>query len=162
MEENIADLLTEQNILWKPKLCSKKRIFEQVALLFESSDDLSREKVFRMLIERERLGSTAIGKGGAIPHVRLHGIKSPLCALVHLDKAISYGDAEEGNGAVHTLFFLITPTEPEKNHEKAHLVLLAAFAEILSDEKFMDDFDKCDDAGVAHNKIKEWCQNYSL
>ena len=158
METNLAVLLPEKHILWISESHSKKRIFEKIAIMFENTSGLSRDKTFRMLIDRERLGATSIGNGGAIPHGRLNDIESPLCALMRLQKPMPYGAVSEEENVVQTLFFLITP----QGADKIHLVLLSTFAEILSNEDFMQSLGECADATAAHAKIKEWADSHPL
>ncbi len=70
----IAKLLSIPNILLDADLTSKKRVFEQAGLLFENNQKISRNMVFDSLFAREKLGSTGLGQGIAIPHGRIKGI----------------------------------------------------------------------------------------
>ena len=69
---------------------SKKRLFEQVGQMFETSHGLERDKVFDSLFARERLGSTGLGHGVAIPHGRIKGLKNPLAAVLRLQQPIPF------------------------------------------------------------------------
>lgn len=150
----LSRLLTPAHILWRPDCHSKKRVFEQISILLENIGGLSRETLFRGLIQRERLGTTALGNQGAIPHIRMPGMETPLCALAHLQKPIQYDADDDSNSAVRTMFFLIAP----ENANETHLHLLAIFSEMLCDDEFMQGLDNCADADAAHRHIADWEQ----
>ena len=71
----IAKLLPLQNVMPDLEVASKKRVFEQVGLRFENNHHISRSQVFDSLFAREKLGSTGLGQGVAIPHGRIKGLK---------------------------------------------------------------------------------------
>ena len=150
MTPNLSELLPAAHIRLGMEMQSKKRVFEAVGVLFEDAHGLSRDEVFRMLLERERLGSTCLGGEGAIPHGRMEHLTRPLCALVRLKKPIPY-DAEDGN-MVRTMFFLLAPQDAKEEH----LCLLAAFARMLNDADFMARLDQCAEPGDAHALVAEW------
>lgn len=151
-EMHLAALLPARQILWHVDCQSKKRVFEKVGILLENIGGLPRDELFSRLIARERLGSTAIGNGGAVPHVRVKELQKPLCALVRLCEPIQYDARRDEGGAVHTLFFLIAPEKANA----AHLSLLAVFSEMLLDEDFMRLLAGCADADDAHRSIADW------
>ncbi len=106
---------------------SKKRVLEQISeLICEHAPNLDAEEIFAGLIGRERLGSTGIGEGIAIPHCRLESCKQTTGALVRLQEPIDF-DAIDGQ-AVDLLYVLLVPTEATE----AHLQTLAALAEMFS------------------------------
>ena len=74
----VAKLLTPEHIALDLQISSKKRLFEQAGLLFENQDAVARSVVFDSLFARERLGSTGLGQGVAIPHGRIKGLKEAL------------------------------------------------------------------------------------
>jgi len=69
---------------------SKKRLFEQVGLLFENTRQIPRARVFDSLFDREKLGSTGLGYGVAIPHGRVKTIREPVCAFVRTAAPIAF------------------------------------------------------------------------
>ena len=71
----IAKLLPPTNVILDLDVSSKKRVFEQVGLLFENNHQIARSQVFDSLFAREKLGSTGLGQGIAIPHGRIKGLK---------------------------------------------------------------------------------------
>ena len=80
------DVFSCDRIRTNIEVTSKRRLFEIIAKLFITGRPhaMNKDTVFRSLLERERLGSTCVGKGVMIPHSRLHGLASPLGAVVHL------------------------------------------------------------------------------
>src|SRR5205823_5755863 len=77
----VAKLLPPSNILLDLDVTSKKRMFEQAGLLFENNQGVARSLVFDSLFARERLGSTGLGQGLAIPHGRIKGLKEAVGAF---------------------------------------------------------------------------------
>lgn len=110
---------------------SKKRALELAAeSIAERNASLDAREVFEALMARERLGSTAVGHGVAIPHCRLDGCTAPLAALVRLAEAIDF-DAPDGE-LVDLLFVLVVPGEANDEH----LQLLASAARALNDPAY--------------------------
>ncbi len=86
----LAAILPVEQVLVGVDATSKKRAFEEAGLLFESLHGLSRALVTDSLFARERLGSTGLGHGVAIPHGRIKGLKAPMAAVFQLDQAIGF------------------------------------------------------------------------
>ncbi|NEN74892.1 PTS transporter subunit EIIA [Pelistega sp. NLN82] len=124
----LSSILSLQNILLDITATSKKRAFEQVALLFENNEGIARSTVFDGLFSRERLGSTALGHGVAIPHGRIPKLEKPHAAFVRLSTPIPF-DAPDGKN-VQLLVCLLVP----ESATQQHLDLLAAIAQKLSDD----------------------------
>ena len=81
----IASLLPLDNVVANLDASSKKRVFEQVGILFENHQGVARSTVYDALFAREKLGSTGLGQGIAIPHGRIKGLKTPLgLSLIHI------------------------------------------------------------------------------
>src|SRR5512134_1526777 len=91
----VAKLLPPANVLPDLAASSKKRLFEQVGLLFENQYGIARGVVFESLFARERLGSTGLGQGVAIPHGRIKGMKDAVGAFVRLAQPVAF-DAPDG------------------------------------------------------------------
>ena len=110
---------------------SKKRLLETATeLIVLDVPSIDKEELYKNLITRERLGSTGIGKGVAIPHCRSSQCDHPIGAMITLDTPVDY-DAVD-NQPVDIVFVLIVPTEETDNHLK----LLASLAESLSQDSF--------------------------
>jgi PTS system nitrogen regulatory IIA component len=103
----VAKLLPAANVLPDLAASSKKRLFEQVGLLFENQHGIARGVVFESLFARERLGSTGLGQGVAIPHGRIKGLKDALGAFVRVSQPVPF-DAPDG-WPVHLVFALLVP-----------------------------------------------------
>ncbi len=110
---------------------SKKRLMQFASdFIAEREAALSASEIYDGLIARERLGSTAIGSGAAIPHCRLPGLENPLVALFRLREAIPF-DAPD-NRPVQVVFVLLVPGDATEDH----LQILKLLAESLSDPEF--------------------------
>ena len=151
----LAQILPKENIRISLKATSKKRVFEQASLIFESRCNIARSKIFNSLFSREKLGSTGLGNGIAIPHGRLEGLKKSVAVVLCLDVPIPF-DAIDGK-AVDLLIFLLVPASSSKNH----LEILAEVANMLSDNKFIDELKYSASADQLYEKICSWVQTDS-
>jgi PTS system nitrogen regulatory IIA component len=132
MSDPSALSLAHFQVLGRESLLSKKRVFERAAEAMGATLGLSSETVYRALLAREKLGSTAIGEGIAIPHCRINECSEAAGCLVTLQEPIDYGSAD-GNG-VDVIFVLLVPEEATE----AHLKLLAALARSFSSAEVRD------------------------
>ncbi len=146
----VAKLLPPSNVLLDLPASSKKRLFEQVGLLFENNHGIARGMVFDSLFDRERLGSTGLGQGIAIPHGRIKGLKDALGAFVRLSKPIAF-DAPDGK-PVNLVFVLLVP---EQATEK-HLQILSELAQMFSDKALREAMSAAPDAGALHQLVATW------
>jgi PTS system nitrogen regulatory IIA component len=146
----VAKLLPPANVLLDLPVSSKKRLFEQIGLLFENNHGIARSLVFDSLFARERLGSTGLGQGVAIPHGRIKGLKDALGAFVRLGQPIPF-DAPDGK-PVNLLFVLLVP---EQATEK-HLQILSELAQMFSDRVLREAMAAAADAGALHQLIATW------
>lgn len=129
----IHDLLSPERISFDVHAGSKKRLLELVSeKLAENSDDLEQREVFESLISRERMGSTGLGQGVAIPHGRVKGIRHVEAAFLRLAKPLDF-EAADGE-AVDVLFALAVPEDCGEDHLK----LLAHIAELFSEPGFLE------------------------
>jgi PTS system nitrogen regulatory IIA component len=146
----VAKLLPPANVLLDLPVSSKKRLFEQVGLLFENNHGIARSLVFDSLFARERLGSTGLGQGVAIPHGRIKGLKDALGAFVRLGQPVPF-DAPDGKPVI-LLFVLLVP---EQATEK-HLQILSELAQMFSDRALREAMTAAPDAGALHQLIVAW------
>jgi PTS system nitrogen regulatory IIA component len=146
----VAKLLPPANVLLDLPVSSKKRLFEQVGLLFENNHGIARSLVFDSLFARERLGSTGLGQGVAIPHGRIKGLKDALGAFVRLGQPVPF-DAPDGKPVI-LLFVLLVP---EQATEK-HLQILSELAQMFSDRALREAMTAAPDAGALHLLIAAW------
>jgi len=146
----IAKLLPPSNVVADLQASSKKRLFEQAGLLFENQHGIARSVVFDSLFARERLGSTGLGQGVAIPHGRIKGLKDSLCAFFRLAQPVPF-DAPDGN-PVSLAFVLLVP---EQATEK-HLQMLSELAQMFSDKALREAMGQAADAAGLHALITAW------
>ena len=124
---NITDLLIPERVTCCHDVGSKKRLLEHIGkLLASSSPLLSQNDIFDALLNREKLGSTGLGKGVAIPHGRMASLEKPVCAFVKLDTPVDF-DASDGE-PVDLIFALLVPEDSTEEH----LQVLSTIAEIFS------------------------------
>lgn len=130
----ITDLITLDNIICDSNAKSKKKALEALsALLVSESSDTSEEEIFESLINRERLGSTSLGHGVALPHARLPRRQTAIGAFIKLQQAIDF-DAID-NQPTDLLFCLLVPD----HFTDEHLEILAKLAKTFSNESFCND-----------------------
>jgi len=146
----LAAILPLGNVLVNVDATSKKRVFEQAGLLFENQHSIARGTVTDNLFARERLGSTGLGHGVAIPHGRVKGLKNPLAAVVRLQSAIGF-DAPDDE-PVTLLIFLLVPEAATQRH----LEILSEIAEMLSDRELRERLKSEPDAAAVHKLISDW------
>ena len=128
----ISDLLGSESIRLGVETSSKKRLLEIISeQLSSDSGDLSAREIFESLCARERLGSTGLGKGVAIPHGRVRGNRSIQASFIRLKKPLPF-DAVDGE-PVDLLFAMTVP----ENSTEDHLQLLAHVAELFSDPELL-------------------------
>ena len=119
-------------------------------MLFENLHGLSRSLVTDSLFSRERLGSTGLGHGVAIPHGRIKGLKSPMAAVVQLANPIGFDAPDEQ--AVNLLIFLLVPEAATQKH----LEILSEIAEMLSDAPLREKMAASPDAADLFGLINNW------
>jgi PTS system nitrogen regulatory IIA component len=146
----LASILSAEQVLVQVDVTSKKRAFEEAGLLFENLHGLSRALVTDSLFSRERLGSTGLGHGVAIPHGRIKGLKSPMAAVFQLAKPIGFEAPDEQ--AVGLMIFLLVPEAATQKH----LEILSEIAEMLSDASLRDKMSASTDATQLHQLIVNW------
>ena len=121
-----AVTLGQFQVLREESLLSKKRVFERAAEAMGAALNLSSDNIYRALLAREKLGSTAIGEGIAIPHCRINECAEAAGCLVTLQEPIDFGSIDGRD--VDVIFVLLVPEEATQ----AHLNLLAALARSFS------------------------------
>lgn len=146
----LSAILPASNVLVDVDASSKKRVFEQAGVLFENHHAIARATVTDNLFARERLGSTGLGHGVAIPHGRIKGLKNPLAAVIRMQAAIGF-DAPDDE-PVSLLIFLLVPEAATQRH----LEILSEIAELLSDRTLREKLKAEPDAARLHELIANW------
>ena len=146
----IAKILAPSHVVADLQASSKKRLFEHAGLLFENHDRIARSLVFDSLFAREKLGSTGLGQGVAIPHGRIKNQKEALGAFLRLAQPVPF-DAPDGQ-PVSLVFVLLVP---EKATEK-HLQILSELAQMFSDKALREALLAAPDAALLHHLVTTW------
>jgi PTS system nitrogen regulatory IIA component len=149
----ISKLLPVQNVLIDLDVSSKKRVFEHAGLLFENNHNIARSLVFDSLFAREKLGSTGLGQGIAIPHGRIKGMREAVGAMIRMHEPIPF-DAPDGQ-PVNLIFVLLVP----ERATDLHLQILSELAQMFSDKPFRDQLLNVPSADAMHRLIAEWQPN---
>ena len=146
----IAKLLSSDDVVVGLDASSKKRVFEQAGLLFENRHGIARSNVYDALFAREKMGSTGLGLGIALPHGRNKGLKEARGAFFRLASPVQF-DAPDGL-PVNLVFVLLVP-EAASEH---HLQLLSELAQMFSDKAFREKLAAASDAAAAHALFAQW------
>ena len=146
----VSRLLPLNHVLLDVDVSSKKRLFEQIGLLFENSRQIPRARVFDALFDREKLGSTGLGYGVAIPHGRVRNIKEPICAFARTAAPVPF-ESPDGQ-PVRLVFAMLVPDHATE----AHLEILSELAQMFSDATLRDALASTQDIQAAHRLITEW------
>lgn len=137
----LSSLLHAENCAAKTKAKSKKRALELVAkLAAETISDVKAEELFQQLVARERLGSTGIGLGIALPHCRYEAIENPTGICMTLANPIDFDSID--NKAVDVIFAILVPQEANESHLQA----LAAVAEVLQQKELLENIRRANSA----------------
>ena len=139
----ISDLLNPESVRFDVHSSSKKKLLEIIsAQLARTSEDLNSREIFESLCARERLGSTGLGKGVAIPHGRIKGNDSIQASFFRLKKPLPF-DSVDGE-PVDLLFAMTVPEDCNEDHLK----LLAHVAELFSDPDLLRALREADNSGT--------------
>ena len=146
----VAKLIPPANVAIDISVSSKKRLFEHLGLLFENNHGVASSVVFDSLFARERLGSTGLGHGIAIPHGRIKGLKDALGAFLRLSAPVPF-DAPDGQ-PVNLVFALLVPEQATERH----LQILSELAQMFSDRTLRESMSAAADAAGLHQLISSW------
>ncbi len=146
----INKILPASNVFLDMEVGSKKRVFEYVGILFENSHGIARSVIFDSLFAREKLGSTGLGRGVAVPHGRIKGLKQATGAFVRLKEPIPY-DAPDGK-PVSLIFVMLVPA----NATDLHLQILSELAQLFSDKLLREKLATEADPAEVWNMISSW------
>ena len=145
-----SQILPLKNIVLDLDVSSKKRAFEQAGLIFENNHGIARSTVSDNLFARERLGSTGLGHGVAVPHGRIKGLKAPVAAFMRLAQPIPFESPD--SQPVNLLVFLLIPDHVTQQH----LEILSEVAEMFSDDSFRAALAVDPNAQSIHSRIIGW------
>lgn len=133
----IAQYLWPEDILLDIEVASKGQLFDEIGRHMEREHGLSREWVVAGLSRREKVGSTGLGEGIAIPHARVEELKRMQIAYLRLKTPLPY-DAPDGRPVSDVLVLLV----PKRATEE-HLLMLADATQIFADDRFREQLHAC-------------------
>lgn len=137
----IKDFISEEGIVFSPSVSSKKAALEILSdTLAYQENNLNKNKILDALLAREKLGSTGLGEGIAIPHCRMQDLESINVTMLKLEEGVEYEASDD-----KPVFFLFCLVVPEDANEE-HLELLASLAELLDNEQLRNSIQKCSNA----------------
>ncbi|MCI0748975.1 MAG: PTS IIA-like nitrogen regulatory protein PtsN [Nevskiales bacterium] len=141
----LSAILSADRVVSGIAVTSKKKVLEELSKrLAQGTKGVSAQDIFNGLAAREKLGSTGLGHGVAIPHGRLPGVHNSVGAFLRLQHPVDY-DSHDGQ-AVDLVFGLVVPTSATEEHLKH----LAAIAEKFSDEGFCQRVRAVQDSGTLY------------
>jgi len=150
----VFGLLNQERTLARKEAGSKKKALQYLSeSLSQSIDSHSQDQIFDHLVARERLGSTGLGAGVALPHSRLSGIDTPVGALITLTEPIDYDSPD--NKPVDIIFCLVVPDTDNEEH----LQLLAQLAELFMTDNVCAQIRAATNAEEILNLIHHWQQH---
>ena len=122
----VSALLSPQRIFLDTDISSKKKLLELIANIVADQTRLGESLIYNNLLNRERLGSTGLGNGIAVPHARLEDLDKTVGCLFRLSEPINFEAPD--NQPVDLVFTIIIPQEATEEH----LVILSSLARIFS------------------------------
>ena len=128
----ITALLSPQRIFLDTEISSKKKLLELIATTIAEETESSQSCIFNGLLDRERLGSTGLGQGFAVPHARLSNLNKTLGCFFRLKNAVNFEAPD--NLPVDLVFTIIVPEEATEEH----LMILSSLASIFSKSDVCD------------------------
>ena len=147
---HLANILPRENVLLDVEASDKPGLFEQIAAMLQQDGVLSREMVLESLLAREAVGSTGLGRGVAVPHGRVKGLKSAMAAFVRMKESIPFDSPDQE--PVKVMIVVLIPD----NVTQQHLEILSEIAELFSSEEFRTMLVTESDAATIHAKIVTW------
>lgn len=151
---HITSLIFLERVSCCQKVTSKKRALEQLSqLLAQNNPNITAEEVFDRLVSRERLGSTGLGHGVAIPHGRVPDLEKPLAACIRLEDGVDFDAVDRV--PVDLLIALLVPEEATDEH----LQLLAQLATMFSDTEFTQKLRETRNSQELYQLLQHWEAN---
>lgn len=114
---DLADLLVPDGVITSLKASCKKQVLQELAQHASTMTDIDARTIYETLLQRERLGSTGLGRGIAIPHVKFRNLPHILCIFARLEQPVDF-DSHDGD-PVDIVFLLLAPEHASGDHLKA-------------------------------------------
>jgi len=159
---NLDTLISSNAVISNPDIKSKKRALELLAEILveqlsastsgadQPSDEVDALDIFQLLTEREKLGSTSMGHGVALPHARTDLTDHAIGAFLKLDNGIDFDSPDDQK--TDLIFALMVP----EHYTDEHLKILAYLATLFSDEIFCTAIRATTDQAKIHNHLISW------
>lgn len=128
----LADILAPEAIISSLEVTCKKQALQELAIRASEMTGIEQREIFDALLQRERLGSTGLGRGIAIPHVKFKGLKGIVCLFARLSQPIPF-DSQDGEN-VDLVFLLLAPEHASGDHLKA----LARISRLVREPSTLD------------------------
>jgi PTS system nitrogen regulatory IIA component len=141
---NLCDLLAPDGIITSLQATSKKHALQELAVIAAERTGLDAHEIFNTLLQRERLASTGLGRGIAIPHVKLPGLKRIFCLFARLQQPIEF-ESHDGE-PVDLVFLLLAPEHASGDHLKA----LATISRVVREPSTIDALRNAPDANSVY------------
>jgi PTS system nitrogen regulatory IIA component len=125
---SLGDLILPRAIVPRARWQTRKQVISEMAAVMASAGRLDQKTVIEALLERERLGSTGVGEGVAIPHARVEGLERPIGGFAHLRDPVDFEAIDERKADL--VFMLLAPTDSGAEHLRA----LARVARVFRQE----------------------------
>lgn len=133
---DVLDLLRPETIAPRAKWASRKLAISELSEIIARELNLDPNEIFNAVMERERLGSTGVGEGVAIPHARITGLDKPIGAFARLEGAVDFEAIDDRD--CDLIFLLLAPKESGVDHLRA----LAKVSRVMRQDKLRDDLRK--------------------
>ena len=128
----ISALLSPKSIFLDVEVTSKKKLLELIANIVAGRTELSESAIYGNLLNRERLGSTALGRGFAVPHARVDNLDDTLACFFRLKEAVNFEAPDDV--PVDLVFTIVIPEQATEEH----LIILSSLARVFSSEEVCD------------------------
>ena len=148
--KKVAKIFSANDVLLDVEASNKQALFTVIGAHWANDSVITPKQVEEGLHEREQLGSTALGRGIAIPHTRIKGLDQIRAVFIRTKTALDF-DAPDGLPVSLFLSFLV----PEQAND-AHLEVLAEIAEVFYDKKFTDHLMACKEPAHIHETFLTW------
>lgn len=146
---DLGDLITPEGVIASLKAKSKKQVLQELAHKAAALTGQDSREIFETLLQRERLGSTGVGRGIAIPHGKLAGLKQIFSVFARLEEPIAFDAVDEE--PVDLVFLLLAPEHAGADHLKA----LARISRLLRDPVAIEKLKSTRDPKALHAVLTE-------
>ena len=148
---NLKDLVSPEAVVCNADVVSKKRALELLAELLAKQTEANKSlEIFQLLTEREKLGSTSLGHGIALPHARTDLCKQAIGVFIRTKNGIDFDSPD--HQPTDLLFALMVP----EHYTDEHLNILAGLAGMFNDENFCQNLRTADTNADLHHRLTSW------